>query len=77
MTRRLKRLAATGLVALLVACVVIPPAAARDSQKGRWLKIRVYQKGADTPSVLVNLPMGLVTAIKDAYSRAADALNQA
>ena len=28
-------------------------------------------------AVIITDPMGLVTAIKDAYSRAADALNQA
>jgi len=61
MTRRLRSLAVTGLVALLV-CLTVAPAAARDSQKARWLKIRVYHNGADTPSVLVNLPMSLVSA---------------
>ncbi|MEK7799640.1 MAG: hypothetical protein AAB297_07405, partial [Acidobacteriota bacterium] len=29
----------------------------------RWLKIRVYEKVATTPTVLVNLPMSLVTAV--------------
>ncbi len=62
MTHRLRSLAVTGLVAMLVACVAIPQATARDAAKARWLKIRVYQNGSETPSVLVNLPMGVVSA---------------
>src|SRR3989442_14289917 len=63
MTRRLKSLAAAGLIVLLLASLAVSPAAARDAQKARWLKIRVYEKGAGTPSVLVNLPMCLVSAV--------------
>jgi len=63
MTRRLKSLAAAGLIVLLLASLAVSPAAARDAQKARWLKIRVYEKVAGTASVLVNRPMCLVSAV--------------
>ncbi len=63
MTPRLKVLAAAGAAAFLVLSLAASPAAARDTQRARWLKIRVYQNGAGTPSVLVNLPMRLVSAV--------------
>jgi hypothetical protein len=62
MNRALNRVAATALSGLLVLSLAVVPADAKDSQKGRWLKIRVYPKGSSTPSVLVNLPMGFVSA---------------
>jgi hypothetical protein len=62
MTRTLKGFALAALAGLLVLSLTALPAAAKDTAKGRWLKIRVYEKGATTPSVLVNLPMNLVTA---------------
>lgn len=62
MTRTLKGVALAALAGLLVLSLTALPAAAKDTAKGRWLKIRVYEKGATTPSVLVNLPMSLVTA---------------
>lgn len=62
MTRTLKGVALAALAGLLVLSLTAIPAAAKDTAKGRWLKIRVYEKGATTPSVLVNLPMSLVTA---------------
>lgn len=62
MTRTLKGFALATLAGLLVLSLTALPAAAKDTAKGRWLKIRVYEKGATTPSVLVNLPMSLVTA---------------
>lgn len=62
MTRTLKGVALAALAGLLVLSLTALPAAAKDTAKGRWLKIRVYDKGATTPSVLVNLPMSLVTA---------------
>jgi hypothetical protein len=55
--------AGAGAAAFLVLSLAASPAAARDTQKARWLKIRVYQDGAGTPSVLVNLPMSLVSAV--------------
>jgi len=63
MTPRIKGLAAGAVAALLALSSIASPAAARDTQKARWLKIRVYKNGADTPSVLVNLPMSLVSAV--------------
>src|SRR2546422_595325 len=60
MTARVKCLAVAVILAL---SLTASPAAARDTQKARWLKIRVYANGAATPSVLVNLPMSLVSAV--------------
>jgi len=62
MNRALKSVAAVALVGLLALSLAAVPAAAKDPQKGRWLKIRVYAKGSSTPTVLVNLPMSLVSA---------------
>jgi hypothetical protein len=62
MNRALKGVAAAALTCLLVLSLGALPAAAKETQKGRWLKIRVYEKGSSTPTVLVNLPMGLVSA---------------
>jgi hypothetical protein len=62
MTGRFKSVAGTALLGLLVLTLAVTPLAARDSQRGRWLKIRVYANGASTPSVLVNLPMSVVSA---------------
>jgi len=60
MTIQFKSLAVAAILAL---SLTGSPAAARDTQKARWLKIRVYENGAGTPSVLVNLPMSLVSAV--------------
>jgi hypothetical protein len=57
-------------IPLIVAALLLSlpaPAGARDREKegdgqGRWLKIRVYEDGSKTPTVLVNLPMRLVSA---------------
>jgi hypothetical protein len=62
MTRKLKGVALAALAGILALSMTADPAAARDTGKGRWLKIRVYEHGATTPTVLVNLPMSLVTA---------------
>ena len=62
MTRTLKGVALAALAGILALSMTACPAAARDTGKGRWLKIRVYEHGATTPTVLVNLPMSLVTA---------------
>ena len=62
MTRSLKSVALAALVGILALSLAAVPVAAKDTVKGRWLKIRVYEKGATTPTVLVNLPMSLVTA---------------
>jgi len=62
MTGRFKSVAATALLGLLVLTLAVTPLAARDSPRGRWLKIRVYANGSSTPSVLVNLPMSVVSA---------------
>jgi len=62
MNRALKSVAAVALISLLALSLGAVPAAVKDPQKGRWLKIRVYAKGSSTPTVLVNLPMSLVSA---------------
>lgn len=62
MTRMLQRAALVVLVAILALSLTSAPLAAKEAGKGRWLKIRVYEHGATTPTVLVNLPMSLVTA---------------
>ncbi len=62
MTRSFKKVTLAALAAVLALSLTVVPAAAKDSGKGRWLKIRVYENGATTPTVLVNLPMSLVTA---------------
>ena len=62
MRRSLQRVALAVLVGILALSLTSAPLAAKESGKGRWLKIRVYEHGATTPTVLVNLPMSLVTA---------------
>ena len=62
MTRSLQRPALAVLVGILALSLTSAPLAAKEAGKGRWLKIRVYDHGATTPKVLVNLPMSLVTA---------------
>lgn len=62
MTRMLQRAALVVLVAILSLSLTSVPLVAKETGKGRWLKIRVYEHGATTPTVLVNLPMSLVTA---------------
>jgi hypothetical protein len=62
MNRPFKSVVAGALAGLLVLSVAAAPAFAREQQKGRWLKIRVYGRGSSTPTVLVNLPMTLVSA---------------
>ena len=62
MTRMLQRAALVVLVTILTLSLTSAPLIAREAGKGRWLKIRVYEHGATTPTVLVNLPMSLVTA---------------
>lgn len=62
MTRSLQRAALAALVGILALSLTSAPLAAKEAGKGRWLKIRVYEHGATTPTVLVNLPMSLVSA---------------
>jgi len=62
MSPRARTVAATLVVAALLLMLPAAPLLARDSAKWRWLKIRVYDDGATTPTVLVNVPMGVVTA---------------
>jgi hypothetical protein len=62
MTRMLQRTALVVLVAVLTLSLTSAPLVAKEPGKGRWLKIRVYEHGATTPTVLVNLPMSLVSA---------------
>ena len=62
MTSRFKSMAGTALLGLLVLALAVNPLAARDPARGRWLKIRVYSGDSATPSVLVNLPMSVVSA---------------
>ena len=62
MTGRFKTVAGTALLGLLVLILAVSPLPARDSSRGRWLKIRVYENGSSTPNVLVNLPMSVVSA---------------
>ncbi len=50
---------------LLALTASASPAAARDAgegRRGRMLKIRVYENDSKTPNVLVNIPMGVVSA---------------
>ncbi len=61
MTRRFKSVAALTLLGLLLTALAASPLVARDSSKGRWLKIRVYDSSSSTPNVLINLPMSLVS----------------
>ena len=63
MTRSLKNVALAAITGLLALSMAAVPVAAKDTAKGRWLKIRVFENGAATPKVLVNLPMSLVTAV--------------
>lgn len=65
--RKPLRIAAIPLVVAALLLSLPSPAGARDRDKesdgqGRWLKIRVYEDGSKTPTVLVNLPMRLVSA---------------
>jgi hypothetical protein len=62
MTRGFMKIATLALTGLLVLTLAIAPVQAKDASRGRWLKIRVYDNGASTPTVLVNLPMSVVTA---------------
>ncbi|MBI4168715.1 MAG: hypothetical protein HY510_02110 [Acidobacteria bacterium] len=64
---RTLRVAATHLVVAGLLLTLASPAVARDrdresDRQGRWLKIRVYEDGSRTPTVLVNLPMRIVSA---------------
>jgi len=63
MTWSLKNMALAVIAGLLALSLAAVPVAAKDTAKGRWLKIRVFEKGATTPTVLVNLPMSLVTTV--------------
>ena len=62
MNRPFKSVAAAALAGLLVLPLAAVPAVAKEQQKGRLLKIRVYARGSSTPTVLVNLPMTFVSA---------------
>lgn len=67
MTRPRRTLAAALLLGLCLAALS-GPAVARDrpertpEPRGRWLKIRVYERDASTPTLLINLPVQLVSA---------------
>jgi len=63
MTGRFRTLAGTAILGLLVLLLAVSPLVAKDSPGGRWLKIRVYENGSATPSVLVNVPMSVVSAL--------------
>jgi len=60
-------LAAALLLGAALTCLAAP-ALARDrpegnpGRAGRWLKVRVYEHDAGTPTVIVNLPLKLVSA---------------
>jgi len=62
MNRPYKSVVAGALAGLLVLSVAAAPVFAKEQQKGRWLKIRVYARGSSTPTVLVNLPVTFVSA---------------
>jgi len=62
MNRPFKSVAAAALAGLLVLPVAGVPAFAKEQQRGRLLKIRVYARGSSTPTVVVNLPMSFVSA---------------
>jgi hypothetical protein len=69
MTRAQKGWVAAATAGILILAIAVVPAGARETQKGRWLKIRVYEKQATTPTVLVNLPMGVVSAAVKIFAR--------
>ena len=69
MIRPYKSVVAGALAGLLVLSVVAAPVFAKEQQKGRWLKIRVYARGSSTPTVLVNLPMTFVSAAARVLAR--------
>ncbi len=59
------RVVALGILALMVAAsgvVAAEKAGGRSDAPGRWLKIRVYENDAKTPTVLVNIPFALARA---------------
>lgn len=60
-----KRTIVTLAIGLLALTAGAGPAAAKDAEVGRrsrMLKIRVYENDSKTPNVLVNIPMGVVSA---------------
>ncbi|HEU4400735.1 MAG TPA: hypothetical protein VFT43_01390, partial [Candidatus Polarisedimenticolia bacterium] len=69
----MRRLARTPLFALLAGLILIAASASTALARsrsvtdraagGRWLRIRVYEHGSSTPSVLVNLPLKLVSEV--------------
>ena len=69
MIRGSMKVVTIALTGLLVLTLAIAPVHAKDASRGRWLKIRVYDEGASTPSVLVNLPMSVVTAFLSLAAR--------
>lgn len=65
--QRTLRAASIPLIVAGLLLTLASPAVARDrdresDRQGRWLKIRVYEDGSRTPTVLVNLPMRIVSA---------------
>jgi len=50
---------------LLAAVDSMPACESHESHKkrSRWLKVRVYENGADKPKVNVNLPLGLMKVL--------------
>ena len=69
MNRTLTKLLGLPLAVLLLLSLFAAPARAGDAKKDRWLKIRVYASGSSTPKVLVNLPMGFVSAAVKVLAR--------
>lgn len=65
MQRSWKRPVVAVLLSLVLISLPASPAGAKEpaSRKtGRCLKVRVYEGGSPTPTVLVNVPMSLVSA---------------
>ena len=66
--RRIRRPLAAALLLGTALAGLAAPALARDRSEGnpgrpgRWLKVRVYEHDAGTPTVIVNLPLKLVSA---------------
>ena len=58
-----------GLLLLTLGVTLAPAADKEPDPQARWLKIRVYHGDSETPNVLVNLPLGAVSALVRLASR--------
>src|SRR5687767_6833625 len=81
--RTLAACASAGVLVLALAAPLLAAADARprdqkrvdaprapEAGRARWLKVRVYENGATTPTVLVNLPLRAVTVAARLFAAA-------